>query len=92
LIVIKGTQLLVDSGYPVILVSVQNILVILQRKVVVSFLEIGLEAIFDVSFDLAHCVLYVLYFKLVFGHVNIEFFEIIGDILDLFFDIVFFVI
>jgi hypothetical protein len=59
---------------------------------VVGFLEIGLEAIFDVSLDLTHSVLYVLYLKLVFGHVNIEFFEIIGDILDLFFDIVFFVV
>lgn len=58
----------------------------------VSFLEIGLEPIFDVCLNLAHSILYVLYLELVFGHVNVELLEVIGDALDLLFDIIFFVI
>lgn len=58
----------------------------------VGFLEIGLESIFDVCLNLAHSILYVLYLELVFGHVNVELLEVIGDALDLLFDIIFFVI
>lgn len=84
--------MLVDSCYLVILMSVKNVFVILKRKSVISLLEIGLKSISDISLNLAYDILHVLNLKLELGHVDVEFFQIIGNILDLLLNIVFFMI
>lgn len=84
--------MLVDSCYLVILMGVKNVFVILKRKSVISLLEIGLKSISDISLNLAYDILHVLNLKLELGHVDVEFFQIIGNILDLLLNIVFFVI
>lgn len=58
----------------------------------ISLLKIGLESVSDISSDLARSTLHVLDLKLEFRHVNVEFFQVISDILDLFLDIVFLMI
>ncbi len=84
--------MLVDSCYLVILMGVKNVFVILKRKSVISLLEIGLKSISDISLNLAYDILHVLNLKLELGHVDVEFFQIIGNILDLLLNIVFFMI
>lgn len=84
--------MLVNSSYLVILMSVKNVFVILKRKSVISLLKIGLKSISDISLNLAYNILHVLNLKLELGHVDVEFFQIIGNILDLLLNIVFFMI
>lgn len=84
--------MLVNSSYLVILMSVKNVFVILKRKSVISLLKIGLKSISDISLNLAYDILHVLNLKLELGHVDVEFFQIIGNILDLLLNIVFFMI
>ena len=84
--------MLVDSCYLVILMGVMNVFVILKRKSVISLLEIGLKSISNISLNLAYDILHVLNLKLELGHVDVEFFQIIGNILDLLLNIVFFMI
>ena len=84
--------MLVDSSYLVILMGVKNVFVILKRKSVISLLKIGLKSISDISLNLAYNILHVLNLKLELGHVDVEFFQIIGNILDLLLNIVFFMI
>ncbi len=72
--------------------GVMNVFVILKRKSVISLLEIGLKSISNISLNLAYDILHVLNLKLELGHVDVEFFQIIGNILDLLLNIVFFMI
>lgn len=92
MVIIKGTKLLIDPGYFIILMSIKNILIILQREVMIGFLKIRLEPIFDICLDLADSILNVLYLQLIFRHINIEFLQVRGNTLDLLFDVVFFMI
>lgn len=84
--------MLVDSCYLVILMGVKNVFIILKRKGMISLLEIGLKSISDISLNLAYNILHVLNLKLELGHVDVEFFQIIGNILDLLLNIVLFMI
>jgi len=84
--------LFVDFSDLIIIVSVQHVPIVLKSKRVVYLLKVRSESILHISLDLSNSLRKIRNLQLIFGHVDVEFFQIFVNILNLLLDIVFLMI
>jgi hypothetical protein len=73
-------------------VSVHHVPIVLQSKRVVYLLKVRSESILHISLDLSYSLRKIGNLQLIFGHIDVELFQIFLDILNLLLDIVFLMI